>query len=346
MKTTGEVVRRQATALFLALGLGVLPTHASGQSLTADATPSAQPSAAVPSIGGANTASVPTSILQLLQKQANSPPWNADSPVKTQAILQQCAALQQLITAAATDDTVSNALAVSHLRASLFMAFGESLYNAGDSHHAKIFFASVVQDHPPRATARQLARCHLWLGKLYQDDGLSSKYERRDAAQASVEFQAAAVHFLAAKDASQDWVRGNGWLGAAACYRELGDQEMRRQCLQALLNEQATSSRQNTASQAATNASPDAALGSVQRDTAAYLLATSLYEDKRYAAAAQVYSQILTRVTARLGAASEEYPGQSSYQTLANAGLNWCTARQAEQPAPTASQSTEGQVTP
>jgi hypothetical protein len=45
-----------------------------------------------------DTSSLPPELLQLFQKQANSPPWNQDSPAKTQSILQQCAALQELLT--------------------------------------------------------------------------------------------------------------------------------------------------------------------------------------------------------------------------------------------------------
>ncbi len=34
---------------------------------------------------------VPPAVLQLFQKQVGSPPWNNDTPAKTQGILQQCA---------------------------------------------------------------------------------------------------------------------------------------------------------------------------------------------------------------------------------------------------------------
>ena len=288
------------------------------------------------------TNSIPTAILQLFQKEANSPPWNQDSPAKTQGIYRQCATLQQMLAANAADDALSNALAAASLRASVFMTFGESLYDSGDIHHAEMFFASLVNDHPTRITARQLSRCHLWLGKLYQDDALALKYQRRDTNQAAVLFQAAVIHFLAAKDASQDWVRGSGWLGAAACYRELGDQEMRRLCLQTLFNEQAASSEQNATTETNTNAAPDATLGLVQRDMAAYLLASSFYEDKRYAEAAEVYTQILTRVSAT----PEEYPGQAMYVGLANTGLGWCAARQAAQSGTSPSSSPNGEVVP
>jgi tetratricopeptide (TPR) repeat protein len=262
--------------------------------------------------------SVPADILQLFQKQANSPPWNHDSPEKTQQILQECAALRQLLIDGATDDILSNSLAASSTRVSVFMTFGQSLYATGDLHHAEMFFGSVVQDHPTRATAKQLARCYLWLGKLYQADGLTAKYQQGDIPQASASFEIAAVDYLAAKDGSQDWVRSSGWLGAAACYRELGQQAMCRLCLTSLLQELAAHTVNFTGN--------DATLGPIRRDAATHMLATSFYEDKRYTEAAQVYQQLLDRVTAN----SAEYPGQSSYLGLANAGLSSCAARLAE----------------
>lgn len=152
---------------------------------------------------------VPGNILQLFQKQANSLPWNQDSPAKTQAILQRCAALQQLLASGPDDETLSNALAASTLRASIFMAFGESLAYAGDNHHAEMLFASVVQNHSSHATAKQLARSHLWLAKLNQDAAIALKYQQSDPVDSAPLFQTAATHYLAAKDASQDWVRGD-----------------------------------------------------------------------------------------------------------------------------------------
>jgi tetratricopeptide (TPR) repeat protein len=264
------------------------------------------------------TGSVPADIAQLFQKQANAPPWNQDSPAKTQAILQECAALQQLVSSASPDDTLSNALAASTLRVSVFMTFAQSLYSTGDLHHAEMFFGSVVQDHPTRATAKQLARCYLWLGKLYQADALTAKYQQGDVPQASTAFEIAAADYLAAKDGSQDWVRSSGWLGAAACYRELGQHAMCRLCLTSLLQELAAHTVNFTGN--------DATLSPIRRDAATHMLATSFYEDKRYTEAAQVYQQLLDRVTAN----SAEYTGQSGYIALANAGLNSCAARLAE----------------
>lgn len=270
-----------------------------------------------------DTASVPAAILQLFQNQANSPPWNQDSAAKTASILQQCATLQQLVTDGATDDVLSNALAASTLRISVFMTFGQGLYSTGDTHHAEMFFTSVVNDHPTRATAKQLARSSLWLGKLYQADALTLKYQQSDPAAAAGLFDTAATDYLAAKDASADWVRTSGWLGAAQCYREIGQQAMCRLCLTSLLQELATNG--------VTLAGTDIALGPIRQDAATHLLATSYYEDGRYTDAAQVYSQLLTHVTAQLNATSPQYPGQASYVNLANAGLNACAARQAEQ---------------
>jgi tetratricopeptide (TPR) repeat protein len=268
------------------------------------------------------TNSVPPAILQLFQGQANSPPWNQDTPAETQAILQECATLQQLVADDATDDVLSNSLAASTLRISVFMTFGQSLYSTGDTRHAEMFFTSVVNDHPARATTKQVARSWLWLGKLYQNDGLASKYQQANPAQASMLFQTAATDYLTAKDASQDWVRTSGWLGAAQCYREAGLQAMCRLCLTSLLQELATN--------AVTLTGTDISLGPMRRDIATHLLATSFYEDGRYAEAAAVYQQLFDQVTAN----STEYPGQATYLNLANAGLNWCAARLAEQSAP------------
>jgi len=227
-----------------------------------------------------------------------------------------------LLTEGATDDAFSNTLAASTLRVSVFMTFGQTLSSAGDTRHAEMFFTSVVNDHPSRATAKQLARCDLWLGKLYQADALTLKYQQSDPAAAGL-FDTAAADYLAAKDASTDWVRTSGWLGAAQCYREMGQQAMCRLCLTSLLQELATN--------AVTLTGTDVALGPIRRDAATHMLATSFYEDQRYSDAAQVYSQLLTHVTAQLNASSPQYPGQASYVNLANAGLNACAAQLAAQ---------------
>ncbi|HTS19275.1 MAG TPA: hypothetical protein VMP11_16985 [Verrucomicrobiae bacterium] len=280
-----------------------------------------------------NPTTVPVDVLQLLQKQAASPPWNKDAPEKRQRILHQCAALQQLLTTGATDAVLSNALAASTMRASIFMTFGNSLYTAGDRHHAEMFFNTVVCNRPTHATAKELARCHLWLGKLYQEDGLAAKYQQGNAAEASTLFQNAADNYLAAKEASKDWVRSSGWLGAAQCYRELGQHPMCRLCLSSLLEE--------LGSHAFPLAGADVALGLARRDIATHMLATSFYEDHRYAEAAQVWQQLRTRITAQVGANSPEYPGQATYLGLATTGLNQCAARQADPKTTNPSSSTE-----
>ncbi|MGD0059767.1 MAG: hypothetical protein ABSD58_10150 [Verrucomicrobiia bacterium] len=309
------IVRRHARrvlwVLAAALGLLVFYAHRGADSTS------------VADEGSAPTNSPPAAILLLFEKQASSPPWNADTPAKTQGILQECTTLQQLVTSGATDDVLSNALAASTLRISVFMTFGQGLYSTGDTHHAEMFFTSVVNDHPTRATAKQLARSWLWLGKLYQADALTLKYQQSDPAAAAGLFDTAATDYLAAKDASADWVRTSGWLGAAQCYRQMGQQAMCRLCLTSLLQELATNG--------VTLAGTDIALGPIRQDAATHLLATSYYEDGRYQEAAQVYSQLLTHVSAQLNVGSPQYPGQASYVNLANAGLSWCAARQAEQ---------------
>jgi tetratricopeptide (TPR) repeat protein len=333
-KTTGEDVVVTRKARFLAFAL-LFATQALAQNPTANTTPgSTQPLALASPFQGAYATSVPGDVLQLFQKQAASPPWSQDTPAKTRAILQECATLQQLLAEGATDGAISNSLAASTLRVSVFMTFGQSLYSTGDLHHAEMFFGSVVQDHPTRATAKQLGRCYLWLGKLYQADGLAAKYQQGDVPQASTAFEIAAADYLAAKDGSQDWVRSSGWLGAAACYRELGQHAMCRLCLTSLLQELAANTVNFTGN--------DASLGPVRRDIATHMLAASFYEDQRYAEAVRVYQQLLKRVTAN----STEYPGQASYVGLANAGLSSCAARLAEQSSTNTSQSAESQVAP
>jgi tetratricopeptide (TPR) repeat protein len=256
---------------------------------------------------------VPADVLQLFQKQANSPPWNQDPPTKTQAILQQCAALQQLIAGGATDDVLSNALAASHVRASVFMTFGESLYNSGDTHHAEMFFATVVQDHPARATVKQLGRCYLWIARLHKDDGLAWKYQQQSPDQAAPEFQTALANFLAAKNVSapNDWVRDVGWLGAADCYHELGSEALRQQCFVQLLAE--------------TNPFP------IHRDMASCLLAASYVGQRRWQDAIQVYQQMYAQLSAVLANGQQQYAGQTNCLQLITSGLDLCTARLAAQ---------------
>ncbi len=328
--SAGRAVICLLVALAATVGVGIPIYRAASQSstFTNDTTP----------VFASYAKSIPAAVLQLLQKQAASPPWNQDTPAKTKHILQRCALLQQLLASGATDETLGSLLATNTMRASIFMAFGQSLYNTGDTHHAEMFYATVVQSHTNHVTAKELARCYLWLGKLYQGDGLASKYQQANPAQASTLFQTAAANYLSAKDASQDWVRGSGWLGAAACYREMGNQAMRRLCLTSLLQELATN---NIALSGA-----DTTLGPVWQDTASYLLASSFYEDHRYTEASRLYSQILARITAQLSTNSAQYPGQGTYTNLANAGLNSCVARLTEQRATNLPPTAESQIAP
>ena len=135
-KSAGRALAWLLLAVATILGVGIPMFRAASQSSTStnDTT----------SVFAAYSNSIPAIVLQLFQNQANSPPWNQDSPAKTQSILQRCAVLQQLLNSGATDATVSNALAASTLRASIFMAFGENLHNTGDNHHAEMLFSSVV----------------------------------------------------------------------------------------------------------------------------------------------------------------------------------------------------------
>ncbi|HTS19140.1 MAG TPA: hypothetical protein VMP11_16310 [Verrucomicrobiae bacterium] len=308
-------IRRAAwklAAVALALSL-ILFCRRSGDTTSADVT----------------TNSIPAAVLQLFQNEANSPPWNQDTSAKTQGILQQCATLQQLLTSGADDTTLSNTLAASTLRASVFMTFGQSLYNSADPHHAEMFFASLVRDHPARATVKQLGRCHLWIARIHKDQALALQYQQQSPDLAAPEFQAALASFLAARNvsATNDWVRGSGWLGAAACYRELGDQENRRTCLYGLLAD--------TSIVITNPSSPDVQLVAAQRDVANYLMAVSYYEEHRYAEATQLYQQMQQRLTAQLATGSPQYSNQQQYLALANTGLSQCAARQAEQAAQT-----------
>jgi len=305
--------RPKSPGCALIWALIVLATQTFGQNLATNTSfVSTQPLALDPAIQ-AWAASVPADMLQVIQKQANSPPWN-DPPVRTQRILQRCASLQQLLTTGASDATLSNALAASRLRISLVMAFGEHLFRNNDSHHSEMFYASVLQDHTNRATVVELNHCHLWLGRFHQERALQLQHEQDRPDLANPEFEAAAWHYLKATTISQDWGRELGWLKAAECCRELGQVGREQDCLMALLNEPAASLR--------------------SRDLATYLLANSYYAQKRYADAAKVYQQLNTFLAPQSDGQPEEYPGQKAYLGLAATGLNWCAARQAEQAGP------------
>jgi len=277
-----------------------------------------------------STASLPSEILQLLQNQASLTQLTQSGSARNLAALQESETLGELVAGGqASEGALSNALAASKLRISMLMTFGQSLFLSGDRHHAEMFFGSVVQNHANHATAKQLARSYLWLGKLYQDDGLGFKYQQGQTDQASVAFQTAAVNFLTAKDDSQDWVRGNGWLGAAACYRELADPEKQRECLRSLLAEPIPMPS-GAADQSSTGSQhPDNNLGLINRDMATYEIANSYYQQNLYAAAAQIYQQLHDSINGR----PEAYPGQTKYLELATTGLNWSSAAQAKQAA-------------
>jgi tetratricopeptide (TPR) repeat protein len=276
----------------------------------------------------ASTASLPAEILQLLQNQASLTQLTQSGSARNLAALQESETLGELVAGGtASEGALSNALATSKLRISMLMTFGQSLFQFGDRYHAEMFFGSIVMSHENKATVKQMARSYLWLGKLLQDNGLSFKYQQADLNSAAVKFDAAATDYLSAKDASQDWVRGSGWLGAAACYREMGDQVSRRVCLRGLLND---SAGQSGSSSSSTNG-VDQQLGFVQRDMANFLLGNSYYEEGQYVVAAQVYSQMVVRISAQIATGSEEYSQQSSYLNLANASLTWCATQQLNQ---------------
>jgi len=304
-KSSGRALIWALLAVAATIGLGIPIYRASSQSALGTASPlSGQ---------GVNTASVPPAILELFQKQAGSPPWNRDTAAKTQVILQQCAALQQLLTTGAADATFSNALAASTLRASVFMTFGESLYNSGDTHRAEMFFVSLVRDHPTRVTARQLSRCHLWIARIHKDQALAWKYQQQSPDQAAPEFQTALEHFLVAKDvdATNDTARDVGWLNAASCYHELGIETLRQGCFVGLLAE--------------TNPSP------IYRDMANYLLAASYTEQHRWQDALAVCQPMYDRLTATLASGQPEYGGQANYLALIKSAMDLCTAQLAAQ---------------
>jgi tetratricopeptide (TPR) repeat protein len=269
--------------------------------------------------GGAESpTSVPTEILQLLQKQAALSQWSQSSTARNLAALQECEKLGELVAGgAATENTLIDSLASSKLRISMLMTLGRSLFRSGDRHHAQLFFEAIVQHHAKRATVRQKARCHLWLGRLHQDEGLQLKFIQRNPESANTEFQMGAADYLLAKDNSVDWIRGPGWLGAAVCYREMGDQVKRRNCLQQLIAEQS-----GTNSWVLTK--KDLSVGPRMRDLANVLLATSYHEEGNWQKAAQVYQQMHDRLDAQFRNGSEEYRGQQQLSTSLIASINWC----------------------
>ena len=292
-------------------------------------------------------ATIPAEILELLQRKGALDEWNESRAARYLAELQECALLGDLVAGGeATEEGLRDALAKSKLRISILMTFGQSLFQAGDRHHAQLFFEAIVQYHAKRATSKQIARSHLWVARIHRDEGLQWRYVTREPERARPEFEAAAMNFLMAKDVSQDWVRETAWLEAAGCYRELGNQEKRRECLEGLLADPipGTNGRPRNAG------SVDDQLSLSQRDIANYLLATSYYEEKRFVEAAQKYQRIRDRINEQVRTSSEQYSGQTKHLELAGTGLNWCGERQAERSATSdpqvASTETQGQVAP
>jgi tetratricopeptide (TPR) repeat protein len=225
--------------------------------------------------------------------------------------LQAYATLGKLVAGGpAKEDALKQTLATSNLHSRDLMELAKTLFRTGYRRSAQLIFEAIVQGHARGISAGRLARSHLWLAKIHEDQAQEWKYLRRDFEQAKPEYQAAVANYLAAKDASRDWVRAAGWMGAAACYRELGDQQQRREHLERAINE------------------PH--IGPEHQDLATYLLATSYYEEKRWEEAAQVYQGMQQRLMTRLSRNAEEYPGQANYLAVMNTGLEWCAARQAE----------------
>jgi tetratricopeptide (TPR) repeat protein len=131
---------------------------------------------------------------------------------------------------------------------------------------------------------------------------------------------------------------------AAACYRELGDQEKRRECLEQVLKD-VEDVKPISLDRSLAVAREMAAY----RDMATYLLGNSYYEQKRWTEAAQLYRQMHGRLNTQFSERSEEYNGQKQYLGLLNTGLDWCAARQAEESArfhpQAAATQAKGQVT-
>jgi tetratricopeptide (TPR) repeat protein len=176
-----------------------------------------------------------------------------------------------------------------------------------------MFYTTVVNDHPTRATTKQLGRCYLWIAKIHQDQAQAFKYQQQSPDQAAPEFQTALANFFAAKNvsATNDWVRDVGWLGAATCYRELGGEVQRQECFRQLMAE--------------TNPVP------LHRDMANYLLAASFAQQHRWQDAINVYQQMYAQLTAQLANGQPEYAGQANYLTAISNDLSLCTARLAAQ---------------
>jgi tetratricopeptide (TPR) repeat protein len=244
--------------------------------------------------------------------------------------LQAYARLGELVVGGpAMEDTLKQTLATSNLHSRELMELGRRLFLTGYRRSAQLIFEAIVNHQARGLSAGRLGRNYLWLAKIHEEQAQEWNYQRRDFEQARPEYEAAIANYIAAKDVSKDWVRAAGWMSAAACYRELGDYQKQREYLRQALTEPK--------------------IGSVHRDMATYLLATSYYEQRRWEEAAQVYQQMQRRLSTRLRN-PEEYPDQRKYLELANTGLDWCAARRAEQEASLGPQAAEdrarGRVAP
>jgi tetratricopeptide (TPR) repeat protein len=246
--------------------------------------------------------------------------------------LQAYARLGELVAGGpAMEEALKQTLATSNLHSRDLMELGRNLFLTGYRRSAELIFEAIVNHQAPRGlTPARLARSYLWLAKIHEDQAQEFKYELRNLDQARPEYETAIADYLAAKDISRDWVRAHGWMQAAGCYRELGDQEKRRECLQHVLAE------------------PKAE--ALFLDMATYQIANSYYEQDRWDEAANVYLQMQKQLSIRFPGHPEEYSGQRTYIDLARTGLAWCTDRQAEQQAiagpPVVSEQAKGQVAP
>jgi tetratricopeptide (TPR) repeat protein len=245
-------------------------------------------------------------------------------------VLQQCARIGELVAGGkATEEALKTMLAGNLQMQSfqLFMNYASNLYRSGDRRDAQLVFEAMLQAHATSATKKQLGRCYLWLGKIHQDEGLEWKYQRNDPSRAISEFEAAVTNYLKAKDvvSSQDWVRVDSGMQAAACYRELEDQDKRREYLEQVLKDVNDVRPRDPARSLVVRGEMAAC-----RDVATYLLGNSYYEEERWTEAADVYRQAYERLKQYLSQNPEQYRGQKMQLQALQTGLRWCMARQTE----------------
>jgi tetratricopeptide (TPR) repeat protein len=245
-------------------------------------------------------------------------------------LLQQCARIEKLVAGGkATEEALKKMLAGKlRIRSfQMFMNYASNLYLSGDRHHAQLVFEAMVQHHAKGATKKQLGRCYLWLGKIHQDEGLELKYQRNDSARARSEFEAAVMNCQSAKDfvTREDWVRVDSEMKAAACYRELDDQDKRRGYLEQVLKDVNDVKPYDPAHSLKVRGEMAAC-----HDVATYLLGNSYYEEGRWTEAADVYRQSHERLSQYLSKSAEQYHGQKTQLESLQTGLRWCAARQTE----------------